>query len=312
MAERQAIYKTLRQRRGETILAAVLGIFVALVARAFAPFSVVTAPLLFLAVVLLVVFAHTKLRERRGAPQLPASQINLQTMHEIAARPAWLTILEWTAGFGFLLPCLFMLELAGAAFSKDMFTIYALAPVAGMVVGIRRVRAAKAVAQGDTGRWYLPFYYVLVLLGVCAGLLWALRLQGSSQETRVAALVCGMLAAIVLVPPRSILEQDEGGPSFLDAVRWGVVWWGVPLMIFIAGLAAAMNPGVLHLPALVKLATALVVIGIGLIGGGAFGVLVWLYIRALLAKPPREPSPWPSHDDRYRQQAPYGQDQWRH
>lgn len=128
----------------------------------------------------------------------------------------------------------------------------------------------------------LPLIYAAYALASAAALFVAMQLKGSTQTTAFIVVVLGVSQLILSVRRRAgrRIYPRSFDASLGRQVLAGVLLWGVPMgMMFSAGMVL---DSIGH-PAQMALKAA-IMLGVSLIGGAVFGVLIYVMLRLAEAR----------------------------
>ena len=234
---------------------------------------------------------------RHGGEWVTKAERLQRLLAETTEKP-WLNALATTAMLAMTLIGLLLvidpLDRLGESYGGPIATTFTIAAVS-ILAGARALFAGfskkqpvivdEAPPQGHFWselRSALPLIYAAYALAAAAALLVAMQLEGSTQTTAF-IVVFIVVSQLVLAFRRRAGRQIY--PRSFDAnlgrqVVAGVLLWGVPMgMMFSAG----MGLDSMGLPGLMALKLA-AVLGVSLIGGAAYGVLIHVMLRLAEAR----------------------------
>lgn len=236
--------------------------------------------------------ASSQWSTRHGGEWVTKAERLQRLLAETTQRP-WLNALTTTAMLamtllGFLL-VISPLDRLGESFGGPIATTLTVAAIS-ILAGARALFAGyskkqpvivdEAPPQGHFWseiRSALPLIYTAYALGAAAGLLVATQLEGSTQT---AAFIVVFVAVSQLVLTLRRRAGQRIYPRSFDAklgrqVVAGVLLWGIPMgMMFSAGMVLDS----MGFPAQMAI-KVVAVLGVSLIGGAAFGVLIYAVMR---------------------------------
>jgi hypothetical protein len=234
---------------------------------------------------------------RHGGEWVTKAERVQRLLSETTQRP-WLNALATTATLALTLLSLLLvidpLDRLGESYGGPIATIIAVAAVSmlggarALFVGYSRKQPVVVDEAPPQGHFWselrsaLPLIYAAYALASAAALLVAMQLKGSTQTTAFIVVVLGVSQLILTLRRRA---GQRIYPRSFDAnlgrqVVAGALLWGIPMgMMFSAGMVL---DSIGH-PAEMALKAA-VVLGVSLIGGAVFGVLIYIMLRLAEAR----------------------------
>ena len=297
MAARLALYKTVAERRWESLIGMAVGAGAALALRAA---HVLDGPLLVLVLLVgmvLVLQANNARLRRIGRGTLDLATLGRRYAEDAAARPMALDVLENTLVFSLTLFVVAYIGLPSILTDNPVYA--AFIPVLAFLVSLTRAvqtrRAASVpvsappAAFGEMLRQRLPLLYLSILICAAAGIAVAQRFADPLRfDILLGAVVSGFLLPTLLFRNKNapVLPAQTARGEFLRAMAFGVFYWGFAMAVAMAGFGflSFEQPFAFDVRHAILLFFIVVVC---LLGGAAFGAFLWLFGKLISWSPNR-------------------------